>query len=168
MGVGGGAEGVAEFLETVPIAAGGGMGRKGQQLADGLEGQAMPDFEDDDLALVLGKLSEGGGGFVLGGGVGGVGIKPRGRLPFTGESAPEAAAMVMAAVAEAADGVEAGVPGWGGEFEEAAKDIVEGILGFGVGQAEGASIEDQLGGALIVQCGRPGDRGRFGGIHDIE
>jgi hypothetical protein len=163
-----GAEGVTEFLEAVPVAAGGGMGRKAEQLADGLKGQAMPDLEHDDLALVRGKLGQGGGGFFLGGGVGGMGIKPSGRFPFTGDSSPEAAAMVMAAVAEAADGIESWVTGWGGELEQDAKDIVEGILGFGVGQTEGATIEDQLGGALIVQCGRPRDWGRFGGIHDID
>lgn len=130
----------------------------------------MPNFEDDDLALVRGELGEGGGRLVLGGGVGGMRIEPCGRLPFPGPSAPEAAAMVMAAVAEAADGIEAWVTGWGGEFEEDAKDIVEGIFGFGVGQTEGTTIEDQFGGALIVQCGRPGDWdwGRFGGIHDID
>lgn len=166
--MGRGAQGVTEFLEAVPIAAGDGMRGKGEQLADGLKGQLMPDLEDDDLALVRGELGEGSGGHVFGNGVGGVGVKPGGCLPFPGQSPPEAAPMVVATVAKAAEGVEAGVSRRGGELEQDTKHIVEGIFGFGVGQTEGPSIKDQLGGALIVQCGRPRDWGRFGGIHDID
>lgn len=51
---------VADFVQAVAITAGGGVGRDVEQGGDGIEGQAFPEFEMKDGALVGGELGEGG------------------------------------------------------------------------------------------------------------
>ena len=53
-------EAVAEFVQGVAIAAGGGVGREAQQGGDLQEGQILVDLEVDDFALFGRQCREGG------------------------------------------------------------------------------------------------------------
>jgi hypothetical protein len=127
--------GVAEFVDGVAVAAGGGMGGHAADLADLVEGELVPDFEDNSLALIGGEVGEGadGGGFI---GVGFVaGFEPGAGLEFAGEAAPKAAVVIEGAVAVAAGDVMERL-GWGlRAAEELEEGVLEDILGFAVGEA---------------------------------
>jgi len=48
-----------EFFEGVAVAGGGGVEGDAGGLGDLVEGEVGPEFEDDDFALVVGKLLQG-------------------------------------------------------------------------------------------------------------
>lgn len=158
--MGGTWEDLSEFLESIAVTSGGGVGGYTLEVADGLEGEGVPDLQDDRLALFGGEASEGGegGGLVGGDGVGGV--EPAEGFAFATEAAPEGAAMVEGAVPEGADQVEPGFTGGMGEPEEGAKGVVQDVLGLGMAEAEGAAIEDEFGGRGVVK--RLGPMGALG------
>lgn len=148
---------LAKFVEAVAVAAGGGIRRDAEEFADPLEGEVMPELQDDDLALFPGKPGEGALGGVLVRGNLRRRFKPALGLEFAGEPAPEGSAMVEGAVAEGADEVEPGFAGRVGEVEQGLEGVVEDILRLGVAKTEGAPVEKQLGGAGVVEacCPRP-------------
>lgn len=149
-------EGIAELLEAVPVAARGGVGRDAQQVANGIEGQGVPEFEDDDFALVDGELGERADGRKLGVGRFRVGFEPVFGFEFAAETPPEGSAVVQGAIAEGADQVEARFARGGIEGEQGPERIVQDILGFGMAEAEGASVEEEFGRGGIVEAFRPG------------
>lgn len=163
--MGGGFEGVeqvevgsgefgAQFLEAVAIAPRGGVGGQVEQFGDGLEGEIVPELEDDDLPLFGRKAGEGGEGRLFARGRGTLLLEPGRGFEFAGQAAPEAAPVVEGPVAEAADRKKAGFARGFREGEQGAEGLLEHVLGLGMGKAERPSVEDELGGAGVVKgCG---------------
>lgn len=153
-------EDLSEFLESIAVTSGGGVGGDALEVADGLEGKGVPDLQDDRLALLGGEPSEGGEGGGLVGGEGVGGVEPVEGFAFACEAAPEGAAMIEGAISEGADQVEPGFTGGVREPEEGAKRVVQDVLGLGMAEPEGAAIEDEFGGRGVVK--RLGPMGALG------
>lgn len=148
-------EGGPEFLQTVAVATGGGVGGEVEQFGDGVEGEVMPDLEHDDLALVVGEAMECVDGGAFDRGFAGVGFEPAGGFEFAGEPAPEGSAVVEGAITEAAEEIEPGFAGGYGQLQEGGEGVMEHVFGLGMAESQGASVEDDLGGAGIVEICRP-------------
>ncbi len=134
-----------QFVEAVAVTAGGGIGRNIKKISDGLKSQAMPNFQDDDLALGRRQLGQAAHGLGFGLVLIRTALEPADRLPFPGQAAPEAAMMVERAVAEGAQAVMIGVIGLVRQLQQRQKCFLHNIFGFSVAQAQGASVKDQPG-----------------------
>lgn len=144
----------AQLLQAIAIAPRGGIGGKVEEFGDGLEGEIVPELEDDDLPLFGREAGKGVEGGLFAGGRGAVLLEPGSGFEFAGEAAPEAAPVVESPVAEATDRVEAGLARGFREGEQGTEGLLEHVLGLGMGKAERPSVEDELGGAGVVKgCG---------------
>ena len=148
-------EGGSQLLQSVAITTGSGVGGDLEQFGDGFEGQIVPELENDDFPLFVGKLSEGFDGGAFDRGFSGLPFEPVGGFQFPRETPPETPPVVERPIPEGPDQV---VPGFAGsllEDEQCPECVMQNILGLRVAQSESPSVQDHLGRAAIIKLRRP-------------
>lgn len=158
-------EAITDALDAVTETAGNGVWGQVEEFGDLLERVLVPDFEDDNFALFGwqgGEAADGGGfGWVGRGGW----LEPGAGLEFAGEPAPETAAVIEGPMAKGPEAVASGFVGGRREFEQGEERFLQHVLGFAMGKAEGAPVENQTGGLSLKQVFAPGGGLLRSGVH---
>ena len=115
----------------------------------------MPDFQDDDLALIGGKSLQARHGRRLGLGVVTVNLKPGLGLPFAGQSAPEAAPIIDCPISDRAHQVMLRAFGRISEGHQGDKNLLNHVLGLPIPKPQSAPVQNQFARLRRIKGGAP-------------
>src|SRR5260370_23618825 len=105
----------------------------------------MPNFEHDRFPLVLGQSCQRLHGFLLGRAFRAGTFEPAMRFKFTGQSPPQAAAVIQGAVPEGANAVMLRLKGRSLSLHERDKSLLQNVFGLAMAEPQRPAIQDQFG-----------------------
>lgn len=146
---------IADPLDPVAITSGGGVGGDGEQFADLVEGVAVPELQNNDLALFRRQLGQALHRPLLLGRFAGRRLEPAPGFQFAEHATQKSPLEVQSPVSDGADGVVGRPFGGGAESEQAFEHFLERVLGLAVAEPQGAGVKDQVRRLFLVQLAAP-------------
>lgn len=115
----------------------------------------MPNLQNNDLALFARQIRQAAHGFALAVILPGAALEPSDRFKLARNATPKTALIVEGFVSECADAIMLGFLRFDRQLHQGDERLLEDVLGFGMGEAKGASIKDQLRGFSFVKLVTP-------------
>lgn len=115
----------------------------------------MPDFQNDDFALLDGKFGQAFGGGAFRVSLIGVPLEPAARFHFPGQPPPERAAVIQRAVPKTPYQIMLRLFGAPGLVHQREERFLQNVLGFRVAKTQRAAIENQLRRFRFIQLFQP-------------
>jgi hypothetical protein len=120
-----------------------------------LERVTVPDFEDNDLALIAREGSEGVEGGLFRGFAARGAFEPSFGFELAGEASPDGATVIECPVPKGSQAIVLGLGGWAGCTEQGHKSFMEDVFSFVMTESEGAAVEQQQGGFGLIELLTP-------------